>query len=420
MSLLPRKLRRRGLLRLLFVGPDPRPGEARRTLIRTAGQERPARPIRLTIVQDKLTAGGVEILLLELCARIDRSLVEPRLICLKRAGEMGADFEAAGVPVETLGRRGRFDPTTLVRLLRSFRAARTDVVLVTHHQRAAMVLGRIAARLARVPANVVAAHDMDVTRVGDRVLPRGVVETLFLSDALVLLAPSQGRYLHGEEGVGRFPWRRTREVVIPNGTELGTAPTTADRLAARARLGLDPADLVVGIVAIFRAQKAHHVLLRAIAQLAPTHPRLRLVAVGHGPEEGRIRALAEELGITDRVLFTGLRDDVAEILPGFDVSCLASVHEGAPLAVLESMAAGVPMVATDVGALRDLLADSREGYIVPAGDPEALADRLAALLADPVLREEMGRRARARAEREFSIEHTVQGYQELLVGLVAR
>ena len=386
----------------------------------SADRERPARPITLSIVQDEVTAGGVEILLLELCKRFDRSVVEPRLICLREAGEMGADFEAAGVPVDSLRRRGWFDPTTPVRLLRTFRETGTDVVLVTHHQRAAMVLGRIAARAARVPANVVAAHDMDVSRVGERVLPRSVVETLFLSDALVLLAPSQGRYLHDEEGVGRFPWRRTREVVIPNGTELGKAPTRADRLAARARLGLDPDDLVVGIVAIFRAQKAHHVLLKAIARLAPAHPRLRLVAVGHGPEEGRIRALAAELGISDRVVFTGLRDDVAEILPGFDVSCLSSVHEGAPLAVLESMAAGVPMVATDVGALRDLVADAGEGYIVPPGDPVALADRLAALLSDRSLREEMGRRARARAEREFSIERTVQGYQDLLVELVSR
>jgi glycosyltransferase involved in cell wall biosynthesis len=137
------------------------------------------------------------------------------------------------------------------------------------------------------------------------------------------------------------------------------------------------------------------VLVRAIALLAPSHPRLRLAVVGDGPEESRVRALVDELGIADRVLFAGLRSDVRELLPGFDISCLSSVHEGAPLAVLESMAAGVPVVATDCGALRDLLAD-------------------------PGLREEMGTRARARAEQEFSIEHTVQGYQDLLVGLVSR
>ncbi|GAA5110963.1 hypothetical protein GCM10023320_03300 [Pseudonocardia adelaidensis] len=386
------------------------------TLLRTAGRERPARPIRLTILQDHVSVGGAENLLLELCRNVDRRIVEPRLICFRHPGALAPAFEAAGVPVESLERSGRFDPRTLLRLVRSFRSGGTDVVLLTHYHRAGLLLGRIAARLARVP-NVVAAHDMDLMGVGKRVLPRGVVETLFLTQALVLLAPSQGRYLHEEEGVGRFPWRRTREVVIPNGIVLRPAPTPADRIAARARLGLDRADVVVGIVAVLRPQKAHGVLLRTIAALAPTHPRLRLVVVGDGPEAPRVRALVDELGIADRVDFTGLRSDVPALLPAFDISCLSSVHEGAPLAVLESMAAGVPMVATDCGALRDLVADEEEGFIVPVGDEPALAARLERLIVDPALRRAMGERGRAHAEREFSIERTVQGYQRLVAEL---
>jgi glycosyltransferase involved in cell wall biosynthesis len=173
----------------------------------------------------------------------------------------------------------------------------------------------------------------------------------------------------------------------------------------------------VGIVAVLRPQKAHGVLVRAIASLAPAHPRLRLVVVGDGPEETKVRALVDELGIADRVHFTGLRSDVPDLLPGFDVSCLSSVHEGAPLVVLESMAAGVPMVATDCGALRDLVADGEEGFIVPVGDESALASRLERLIVDPDVRRAMGERARARAEREYSIERTVQGYQRLFGGL---
>ncbi len=389
--------------------------EAGSRLERTAGR----RAVRVSILQDDVSIGGAENLLLELCRQADRSVFEPRLVCFRRPGEMAGDFEAAGVPVESLGRRGRFDLTTLPRLVRSFRAAGTDVVLLTHYHRSGLVLGRIAARLAGV-ANVVAAHDMDLTAVGKRVLPRSVVETLFLTDAVVLLAPSQGRYLHAQEGVGRFPWRRTREVVIPNGIVVLPVPTPDDRTAGRARLGLDPGDVVVGIVAVLRPQKAHDVLVKAVASLAPAHPRLRLVVVGDGPEESRVRALVDELGIADRVLFAGLRSDVRELLPGFDVSCLSSAHEGAPLAVLESMAAGVPVVATDCGALRDLVADGEEGFIVPVADPPALAARLAQLIADPGLRQAMGARARARAEREYSIEHTVRGFQELFAGLVSR
>jgi glycosyltransferase involved in cell wall biosynthesis len=388
-----------------------RAGEA---LARTAGRE----PARLAIVLDQTAVGGAERLLLDLCRQFDRTLVEPRLVCLRAEGPLGDAFREVA-PVEVLERTGRFDMRTLPRLVRSLRAARADVVLVAHHNRAALALGRVAARVAGA-ANVVAAHDMDLTRVGGRVLPRHVVETLFLSEALVLLAPSQGRYLHDEEGVGRFPWRWAPEVVIPNGIVVGPQPGAAERAEARRRLGLDDADLVIGIAARLSRQKAHHVLLRAVALLRADRPRLRLVVIGGGAEEPALRALVAELGISGHVLFTGVRDDVRELLPGCDVTCLSSVHEGAPLVVLESMAAGVPVVATDCGAVRDLVADGREGYVVPVGDPAALAARLGTLLDDPRMRAEMGERARRRAEAEYSIERTAARFQELVTGLADR
>ena len=104
---------------------------------------------------------------------------------------------------------------------------------MTHHHRAALALGRIAARVARVPVNIVAAHDMDLTSVGRRVLPRWAVNTLAFSDALVLLSPGQGEYLHREEGVGQRLRGTTREVVIPNGITLPASPDNGGQ-AARA------------------------------------------------------------------------------------------------------------------------------------------------------------------------------------------
>lgn len=362
--------------------------------------------------------GGAEVLLLNLFRHFDPEVVRPRVVCLREAGPLAEDFRASGFEVEVLDRTGRYDLRTLPRLVSSFRRHSTDVALVVHHHRAALTLGRLAARLARISANIVAVHDMDLTTIGQRCLPRYVVETLFLSDAMVLLAPSQGRYLHREEGVGRFPWRRVPEVVIPNGIRVPPAPTPADRDAARRELGLDPADFVVGIVARLSAQKAHHVLLDAVAKLAPCHPQLRLVVVGEGARAAELRVLTDELGIADRVLFTGVRRDVPRLLPALDVSCLSSVHEGAPITVIESMAACLPIVSTDCGALRDMVTDGVEGFLVPVGDSEALADRLARLAADPELRARQGAQGRARAEREFRIEETAAGFERLLSALV--
>ncbi|MGH3613084.1 MAG: glycosyltransferase [Pseudonocardia sp.] len=366
---------------------------------------------------DRVDVGGAEVLLLNMFRHLDPAVVTPRLICFKRLGALGPEFEAAGFPVEVIGRGGRYDVRTVFRLVRRFRRD-TDVVLVTHMHRAPLTIGRLAAWLSRRPS-VVAPHGMDtVTFRGRRCLPRHDVQTLFLSDAMVLLAPSQGRYLRRHEGVNRNRRSRIREVVIPNGVPLPPPATPADRIAARVELDLDEDDLVVGIVARLELVKAHEVLLEAIARLAPGHPRLRLVCIGDGEREAELVTLTDALGITDRVRFAGLRRDVARLLPGFDIACLTSRFECAPLTVIEAMAAGVPVVVTDVGAVRDMVTDGGEGYLVEPGDSAALADRIELLAADRELRARLGAAGRARAERQFRIEDTAAGFERLLASLV--
>jgi glycosyltransferase involved in cell wall biosynthesis len=109
---------------------------------------------------------------------------------------------------------------------------------------------------------------------------------------------------------------------------------------------------------------------------------------------------------------------VPALLPAFDVSCLSSVHEGVPMAAIESMAAGIPMVVTDCGALRDMIVDGEHGFIVPVGDSFAMAERLLALADDSKLRERLGESAHSRVQRTYRIEHTARGYEDLLVGLL--
>lgn len=398
--------------------------ETERVLLQIAGgaadDDARTRPVELTVVMDETGVGGVEVVTLKMFSAFDPAVVTPRLVCLREEGSLGEDYRAAGFDVVALHRTSKFDLRTLPRLVRQLRRWRTDVVLVSHHHRASLVLGRVAARLAGARASVVAAHGMDLVPLGHRVLPRSTVQTLRWASALVMLAPSQADYLHRLEGVGRSWSSRTREVVIANGIPLPPAPSPADRSQARALLGLDEHAFVAGIVARLAKDKGHHVLLEAFARVVAVHPTARLVVVGSGDRDAFLRQQAVDLGLEQAVLFTGVRRDVARLMPAFDVACLPSVHEAAPITIIEAMAAAVPVVASRVGAIPDLVGDGREGLLVPVGDSAALAGALLELAEDPDRRGEMGAAARLRAERDFTIEGTARGYEQLVKELVQR
>jgi glycosyltransferase involved in cell wall biosynthesis len=377
------------------------------------------RTIELAVILDAVQVGGVEVFLRNLFAHLDPDVVRPRVYCLREAGPLAEEFRADGFAVEVVARSGPKGIARLPRLVAALRRDRIDAVLVAHHQRAALMLGPVAARLARARASVIVAQAMDSASSGYRVLPRWAVELLCLADALVLISPSQGRYLHAEEGVGRHRWSSVREVVIANGIVVGPAPSRTDRARARLELGLDDDEFVVGMVARLSHEKAHHVLLQAVALLVHRHARVRLVLIGGGERRAELERLAHDLGIADRVLFAGVRRDVPDLLSAFDVSALSSAHEAMPLSVIESMAACLPVIATDTGALRDLVVEGETGYLVSVGDVAGLADRLAILAEDLEVRTRFGVNGRARVLQHFTIEEAARRYEALLTGLVA-
>src|SRR4029450_5279563 len=175
-----------------------------------------------------------------------------------------------------------------------------------------------------------------------------------------------------------------RVVVVPNFVDdHAFLPPSGDVRQQWAReLDLAPDSLVVGIVASLLPIKDHATLLRALGILAPEWPTARLVVVGQGPELDNLRRLASELGIGGLVRFAGLRPQVPSFHFLFDISVLSSVSEGFPNSLVEAMAAGRPIVATDVGGVRDAVRDGENGLLVPPGDSTAFAAALRRLLAD--------------------------------------
>jgi glycosyltransferase involved in cell wall biosynthesis len=172
---------------------------------------------------------------------------------------------------------------------------------------------------------------------------------------------------------------------------------------SRESLGLTAADLVIGCVSRFDPVKRIDVLVDALGRLRVRFPRLALVLVGGGGELERIRRLVAERGLSDRVIFTGFVDNPVRVQAALDLYVAASRKEGLPLAVLEAMAAGLAVVATDVPGHRDVVAPGETGLLVAPDDPAALADAVAALLSDPARRKSLGQAGRERVRHEFGV-----------------
>ena len=195
-----------------------------------------------------------------------------------------------------------------------------------------------------------------------------------------------------------------RTLVVPNGLNLDHFPASVDREQVRQSLGLSPDEFMIICVARLADSKGLDRLLDASRALADRGYRFRVFVVGDGPMEEKLKAMRDELGLTDTVTFTGLRKDVPALLVASDLFTLSSLWEGLPIALLEAMGSGRPAVCTRVGAVEEVIRDGIDGYVIPPDDVPALIDRLAAVMdMSPEDRAEMGRRARERISDKYSI-----------------
>ena len=215
------------------------------------------------------------------------------------------------------------------------------------------------------------------------------------------------RYVLG----GMVPPQKATTVL--NGIPVAKFAQSAERRAeARRRLTLSADDLVVGCVGRLVALKNHRVLLDTVPALVARHPRLKVVIVGYGEEEARLKEQVRQLGVEGRVIITGQRADVADLLPGFDVFTLPSQTEGVSIALLEACATGLPIVATRVGGNPEIIRDGTTGLLVEPSDVAALEGALHDLLAHPDRRQLLGGNARLWVSQHASTESLCREYDQ--------
>jgi glycosyltransferase involved in cell wall biosynthesis len=360
------------------------------------------------MVDRPVTGGGGERMARNIAVGLDPSRFESTL-CATRSVSTDVMAELAGrVDGLELGRRSTLDLVRWWPLIAYLRSRRIDILHT--HKFGSNVWGAPIGRLARVP--VVIAHEHSWTYLGHplrRCLDREVVARA--ADVVIAVSREDRRKMIDVEHLDP---ERVR--FIPNGIR---RPKPGRPHVVRRELGIPKDAKVVGAVGSLRPQKALGRLVVAAEALISDFPDLRVLIVGDGEQHDAIREEVKRRGLGDHVLLLGYRSDVQDVLAAIDVCVSTSQWEGSPLAVMEYMAAGKPIVATSVGGVPDLITDGTHGLLVERDNDQRLADSIRTVLGNPELAARLGASAQHRQAAEFTIEGTVRRVESLYETLFA-
>lgn len=355
--------------------------------------------------------GGAELCLIELIEHLDGRCCSPFLY-VEQAGPLVERLERQGIPVIWGGFpffRKR-DPRPYWRAVLHMRSTirRRGIGLVHVNCDRAVPISVTAARLARVPC-VCYVHDI----VRAWYLPRYV---RYLNQAQCIVANSRAVAARcADAGMQR---EKVRLIYAPVTTAAFAGSSPTDRRSTRHELGLQQDATVIGIVGKMMRYKGHEELLQAFAVALTQTPRLQLLIVGDTSMTGQddypihLAALIAELGVADHVVFAGFRSDIPAIMSAIDVLAVPSHTEAFGRSAAEALAAGTPVIASDVDGLPEIVQHNVSGLLVPPGDVEALADAIVSLAQDPERRQSMGRRGPASVAR-FDISIHVREFMRL-------
>jgi len=360
-------------------------------------------------------AGGVLRHLLQIAEHIDKDAFDlTAAVSLTRMADPERDLgrlRSLGIRVEIVPMARPPAPVSdfiaLRRLVRLMRRDRYDVVHA--HSSKAGFLGRVAARRAGIGRVFYTPHAFALQCGGVRGRLYEMLERIGASFGGTILAVSESeRRLAVACGIARAG----RVQTLVNAVEASPPPTPDERARARAELGLSADAVVVGTVGRAARQKGWTHLVRAAKRTCCERDDVRFLLIGSGRDAGRVGALARRLGVADKIILAGDRDDAAQLCAGIDVYVQPSLWEGLPYALLDAMARALPVVATHVPGNNDVVEDGVTGLLVPPRDPAAMAAAVLSLLGDPETGRRLGASARDLVLREHNVADFIRRIEE--------
>ena len=364
----------------------------------------PTRALRTMFIITSMPVGGAETLLVNMVRRFDRTRIVPMIGCLKEKGVLGEELSSE-IPVYENLIYHKYDVAVAARLRKLFKEEKLDAV-ITVGAGDKMFWGRLAARYARLPVILSALHSTG--------WPDGVgrLNRLLtgITDGFIACAQQHAEYQVQEE---RFP--ASKVFMIPNGIDTERFVFSAQsRKQWREKYGISEEAPVVGIVAALRPEKNHAMFLEAARLTLQQRPDAQFVIAGDGPERPGLEKIAAEKDITDQVKFLGSVSDIPGVLSMLDLFALSSHNEASPVSILEALSCERPVVAPAVGSINESVIEGTTGFLIPAGDDKALADRWLKVLNDEALAKQLGTAGRQHVIANSSLQSMTDGYTELI------
>jgi glycosyltransferase involved in cell wall biosynthesis len=357
---------------------------------------------RLTVLHTEasLGFGGQERRILRELEGLDPARFRGLLLC-QPGSRLGHVTEERKIPTIRLKMRSAYDPVAFVKILQLLKRERVDIIHA-HSSRDAWLAGA-AGKLRGVP--VFRTRHLLTPIGGPYVYAR-------LTDRVLTVSEDVRRYLISAGVPGE------KIIAVPTGIDLKRFdPARTDLADMRARFHLSRDAYVIGLVAVLRKAKGHRFLLQAVKRLAPEFPQLKLLIVGTGPQEQNINNLIKELGLDAQVRMLGHQDDIPSLLRALDVFVLPAQEEALGTALIEATAMGVPVIATRIGGIPEVLGET--GLLFESEDVEALANHLRTLIRSPELAARMRVQGAARARELYDENLMVRRTEELYLKAAA-
>ncbi len=328
------------------------------------------------------------------------------VFCLDSVGPLGEELMQRGVKVKALGRKTGVDFSLIRRLAGEIKENKIDIIHA--HQYTPYFYGATAAMLSGRCKVIFTEHGRHYP---DRRKLKRTIFNQFLN-----------LFTHSITGVSEFSknslvdyesFPKNKIKVIYNGIQPQLFDLNIDIETKKKELGLDPKDKIIGIIARLEPVKSHAMLLRAFAQVIKGVAQAKLLIVGDGKLRAELEDLTKILNINNNVKFLGVRRDIPELLKIFDVFVLSSLSEAASVTLLEAMAAGVPIVATNVGGNPEIVLEGKTGFLVPRGDDKAMAKALIEVLSNPGKAKDMELAGKQRVNELFTLDKMLNSYSDL-------